>query len=80
MEILFFKSISLNHPGGLKNIIIKYSSLERRQLHEIDLTLSWKTDRSEHTSQIDLSQIDLRSIHGKPVINYRSNNSILHNQ
>jgi len=67
MEILFFKSISLNHPGGLRNIILKYSSLKRRQLREIDLTLSWKNGRSEHISQIDLSKIDLRSVHGKPV-------------
>jgi len=25
MEILFFKSISLNHPGGLKNIKILFT-------------------------------------------------------
>jgi len=62
MEILFFKSISLNHPGGLKNIILKYSSLKRRQLREIDLTLSWKNGRSEDISQIDLRSISLRSI------------------
>jgi len=57
MEILFFKSISLNHPGGLKNIILKYSSLKRRQLREIDLTLSWKNSWSEHISQRDLRSI-----------------------
>jgi len=52
MEILFFKSIRLNHPGGLKNIILKYSSLKRRQLRKIDLTLAWKNGRSEHIFQI----------------------------
>jgi len=68
MEISFFKSISLNHPGGLKDIILKYSSLKRKQLRKIDLALSWKNGRSEHiNSQIDLSEIDLGLVHGKPV-------------
>jgi len=32
---------------GEKIILLKYFSLKRRQLREIDLTLSWKNDRSE---------------------------------
>jgi len=52
---------------GEKIIPLNCSSLKRRQLRKIDLTLSWKNDRSQHMSQIDISEIDLRSIHGKPV-------------
>jgi len=48
-------------------ILLNYLSLKRGQLRVIDMTLSWKNDRSEHLSQIALTKINLRSIHGKPV-------------
>jgi len=54
----------------VKKLSLKIYSIKMRQLRKIDLTLSWKTYRSEHNSQI--SEIDLGSIHGKLVngINY----------
>jgi len=56
-EFCFLTAVAFITQVGEKIILLKYPLLKRRQLHEIDLTLL-KNDRSEHMSQIDLTEID----------------------
>jgi len=42
MEFCFSTAVALITQVGERNILLKYSSLKRRQIRDIDLTLSWK--------------------------------------